>query len=173
MTKFARNPQDQVPNGCQGRPPISAFGFGISREEGFNLSETMVAVAALALVIITLYTGLAYGFSVARLNSENLRATQILTEKMEIIRLCNWNQITKSNGFIPQTFTAPFYISGGVTNGPIYQGRITLTKPQLTESYSNDLRQITVAVTWTNSNVARQRSMSTFVSPYGIQTYTY
>jgi hypothetical protein len=88
-------------------------------------------------------------------------------------RLCNWNQIVNSNGFIPQTFAAPFYTAGNGTNGPTYQGIVTITNVPITESYSNDLRRVTVAVTWASGNVQRQRSMTTFVSPYGIQTYTY
>ena len=151
----------------------SPWGKVHRRQGGFNLPETAVAVFLLGIVLATLYTGMASAFSFARLNSENLRATQILTEKMELIRLCNWNQIVYSNGFVPQTFTAPFYTSGGATNGPVYQGTVAVTNAPVTESYSNDLKRVTVAVTWASGNVQRQRSMTTFVSPYGIQTYTY
>ena len=39
---------------------------------------------------------------------ENLRATQILQERMEPIRLYNWDQINTAN-FIPASFTEAFY----------------------------------------------------------------
>src|SRR5207244_2048787 len=84
-------------------------------QNGFTLIEVLIGMAIVGGLIITLYTGLAWGFRVIRLARENIRATQVMAEKMETIRLYNWDQVT-SNGFIPSTFNVPYY-PVGQTNG--------------------------------------------------------
>ena len=73
---------------------------------GFTLLESLVGMGALGVVLVSLYTGMTTGFNVVRLARENLRATQVLQEKFETLRLYNWAQITSTN-FVPPTFTAP------------------------------------------------------------------
>jgi type II secretory pathway pseudopilin PulG len=140
---------------------------------GFTLAEVMVGSAILGLVGVALATGISYGFALSDLNSQNLRAAQILTEKMDLIRACNWAQVTNGYNFIPQTFTAPFYSSGSTTNGVIFQGEVDIGSAPVVQGYGTNLRQVTVTVTWLSGKVPRTRSMSTLVSPYGIQTYSY
>jgi len=132
----------------------------------------MVAMGVVGVVVVTLYTGMSSGISVLRLARENLRATQILVEKMETVRLYNWDEIC-SNGFVPTTFQAPYFVQGSVTSPPIYYGTITITNGTLGASYSNDLKKIIVDINWTSSNLPRQREISTFVSRYGLQNYIY
>ncbi len=141
----------------------------------FTLIEVMVGTALAAIVFVSLYLGFSGGFGVIQLSRENLRATQIMQDRMETIRLYNWDQIT-SNGFIPAAFTAPFYATNAsATNaeGLIYHGTLTITNAPLSESYSTNLRMVTVKLVWTNGVVARRREMKTFVSRYGIQNYVY
>lgn len=139
---------------------------------GFTLVETLVAVAIIGITFLALYTGFMAGWALVQVARENLRATQILAEKMETIRLYNWDQVN-SNGFIPATFTAAFYATNGVTNGILYSGTVAVANAPLTESYSNDLRLVTVNLSWTSSGILRQRQMSTFISRYGLQNYVY
>src|SRR6266550_6085100 len=90
----------------------------------FTLMEVLVAVAIIGIQFVALYLGMTQGFGIVQVSRENLRATQILQEKMETIRLYTWDQIT-NNGFIPPTFTAAFYPAGSQTNnnqGATYQG---------------------------------------------------
>jgi type II secretory pathway pseudopilin PulG len=148
------------------------------RAKAFSLVEVLVGAAVLAVVVVALASGIICGFRTAALNTENLRATQVLTEKMDLIRACNWNQITNGYNFIPNTFAVPFYNSGSTNNPPgtsavTFQGTVTIANPAVAESYGKNLRQVTVAVTWTSGHVLRSRSMTTLVSPYGIQTYCY
>lgn len=141
----------------------------------FTLTEVLVGVAISAVVFVALYLGFSGGFGVIQLSRENLRATQILQDKMETIRLYNWDQIT-SNGFIPATFTAPFYATNSDSTaggGLIYYGVMTITNAPIAEKYSNDLRMAVVQIVWTNGAVARRREMRTFVSRYGMQNYVY
>jgi len=140
---------------------------------GFSLIETLVSVVIMGITFLALYGGIAAGFSVIQLARENLRATQVIQEKMETIRLYSWDQIN-SNGFIPPTFTAPFYATNDVlAGGLVYHGSVTVSNAPLAESYSNDVRMVAVTVRWTSGKADRERSMSTFVSRYGLQNYVY
>jgi len=75
----------------------------------------------------------------------NLRATQIMLEKMETIRLYTWDQIS-SNGFIPTEFTAPFYPNVGSSSdadrgsGITYYGKLYVTNAPIDSSYSTNLK---------------------------------
>lgn len=140
---------------------------------GFTFVETFVAMFVVGLVVIALYGGMTSGFSVIRIARENQRATQILVEKMETIRLYNWDQITASSNFIPRTFET-YYYSGDRTNtGVLYRGSISINPAPVTEGYSNTLREIVVDIEWTERGLPRQREIRTFVSQYGLQNYVY
>jgi hypothetical protein len=105
---------------------------------------------------------------------QNLRATQIALEKMEITRMYSWEQLN-SNGFVPRTFTAPFFPSDGpYTNGGLtYYGTTIITNVNRHPAYSNDLREMRVFLTWTNKNIPQSLEMSTYLSQYGMQRYIY
>ncbi|MBI4663684.1 MAG: hypothetical protein HY735_33195 [Verrucomicrobia bacterium] len=132
----------------------------------------MVAVGISGIMFVSLYAGLSSGFAVAQLARENLRAGQILQEKMETIRLYTWQQINTS-GFIPTNFVAPFYASTQATSGLVYTGRVTIAQAPVSEVYSNDLKMVQVEVDWVSARTPRKREMSTFVSQYGLQNYIY
>ena len=53
----------------------------------FTLAEVVIAVGVLGVSIISLYAGISSGFALTRSSRENLRATQIMVEQMEAIRL--------------------------------------------------------------------------------------
>jgi prepilin-type N-terminal cleavage/methylation domain-containing protein len=139
---------------------------------GFSLIEVLVSVVVVGTVFFSLYAGISFGFATLGLSREELRATQVLAEKMETIRLYNWEQVN-SNGFIPSTFTAPFDATTNGSSGITYTGTVAIVTPSIAEGYSNDLRLITVQVEWQSAQVLRQRSMSTYVSRYGLQNYVY
>ena len=141
-------------------------------DAAFTLSEVLVAVAIGSVVFVSLYSGLSSGFAIVQLARENLRATQIMQEKMETIRLYTWDQIT-TTGFIPTNFTDVFYSSTQYAGGLTYTGSVTIAASPITENYSNDLKMVTVKVTWESANVLRNREMSTLVSRYGLQNYIY
>jgi len=135
----------------------------------------MAGLGMIAIMGIGLYAGIGFGIMEMRLSRENLRATEILEGKMEIIRQYNWDQVVNYSGFIPTTFTEPYY-SSNPTNSTanfVYTGYVTVTNAPVTESYSNDLRMIQVTLKWTSANVKHQRQMTTFVSQYGLQKYVY
>ena len=149
------------------------------RTRGFTLAEVVVAVGVLSISFVSLYLGISSGFALTRVSRENLRATQIMVEKMEGIRLFNWNQVTISN-MIPTTFTENYYpsVGNGAAQGITYNGTITITDPSAMDfkpprSYDSNTRVVTVEVNWVSGDVQRSRSMSTLVSKNGLQNYVY
>lgn len=141
--------------------------------KAFTLVEVLIAMCIMGTSIVAFYAGVSWGFGVVQVARENLRATQILAEKMDTVRLYTFEQVT-SNSFIPTTFIASYY---GATNngGLLYTGTVTIANFNLPNPpvYSNDLRIISVDLTWTSGRVPRTRSMSTIVARNGLQTYIY
>ncbi len=126
-----------------------------------------------AMISITLYLAIAQSLAVLQVTRENLRATQILAEKLEVIRLCSWDQINQA-GFLPTNFTADFYPSGSQgTKGVRYNGTVTITQPAIAETYAGNMKLVTLNLTWVSSKIQRQREMRTYVSRYGLQNYVY
>jgi len=154
---------------------ISSHKTSGAQWSAFTLIEVMVAVAIIGIEFVTLYVGMTQGFGIVQIARENLRATQILQEKMETIRLYTWSQIT-SNGFIPTDFQATFYPAGSQTNqGVVYNGTLTISDAPVssTTGYNTDLKLVLVQLNWTSGNIQRQREMRTMVSHYGLHNYIY
>jgi len=143
----------------------------------YSLIEVLVAVSLLSILFVSLYGGMSSGFAITRVSRENLRATQILIERMEGIRLYNWNQLLYSN-WIPTTFTNWYYplCSNGESPGIMYSGKMEITpNPTLTPvtTYSPRLASVTATVNWTSAGVPRTRSLTTYVAKNGIQNYIF
>jgi hypothetical protein len=132
-----------------------------------------VGSVVLSMVALSLYSGISFGFKTVQVANENVRADQIIVDKLETIEVYNWPKLT-SGTFIPTNFTSYFSPPTGtntVGRGTVYRGTLSITAPPMTESYSNTLRQVTVNVAWTSSAIPRNRTMSTFISQYGVQAY--
>ncbi len=119
-----------------------------------------------------LLTGITSGFFTMRMARENLRATQIILEKVETIRLYSWDQIN-TPGFIPATFTQVYDPTRTNSAGLTYNGTMTITTPAISNSYKDDLRMLTVNLSWTTGSIPRTRQFSTFIARDGLQNYTY
>jgi type II secretory pathway pseudopilin PulG len=150
-----------------------------NRQAAFTLAEVVIAVGILGISFVSLYAGMSAGFAVTQTSRENLRATQIMVEKMEGIRLFNWNQVTASN-MIPTKFTTRYYpkVGNGQAKGIAYTGSIIVTNLASMNfypprSYDSNLRVVTVEVQWMSGSVPRTRSMSTLVSKDGLQNYVF
>lgn len=97
-----------------------------SGPNAFSTIEVLVTVLVAGIVFVSLYTGVSSGFAFVQLARENLRATQIMEEKMETIRLYTWDQITQT-GFIPTNFVQAFYpLNIANTNSMTYTGVVTI-----------------------------------------------
>ena len=146
-------------------------------QSAFSLVEVLVAVVVVSIVFVTLYTAFSSGFAMLKVARENLRATQILVQRMETVRLYTWSQIQNQNYF-PTNFTVYYDPSGQTTGngGIVYTGLITRTSnPPFSPSagYSPDLMMVKLQVSWPSGKVQRQREVSTYVARYGLQNYLY
>jgi hypothetical protein len=138
-------------------------------QRGYALAEVLVAAAILGFLVTSLYGAFSFGFGVIKLSKEDVRADQIMVERLEALRIYNWTNVTTA--YFPTNFTE--YLEASDTNGigTLFNGTFTISPAPITESYSNTLRQATVKVSWTSGTVPRQRTMTTLVSKNGIQTY--
>jgi type II secretory pathway pseudopilin PulG len=141
------------------------------RAGGFTILEQLIAASIAILVFGSLFMALSSGFNVTQLTQENLRATQIITEKMELLRLFTWQQITNGTS-IPTNFTDIYY-PDSVNQGVNYTGVVSVSSAPFVNDYSPCLREVTVTVNWLSGNVARSRSACTLVSSNGLQSYVY
>ena len=139
----------------------------------FTIAETMVAVAIFGIMFASFFGGLSLSLSIVKSARESLRATQIMTENMDIIRLKTFNQVKTTN------YTAPFNpIPASVTNaggaGLTYTVRVIVppSSPMTEgESYKDDVKQVTLQLTWRSGKTLKTNEMITFVSRNGLQNY--
>ena len=142
------------------------------RQAAFTFAEVLIAMFVVSIMATALYAGLSTGFSSIRTSRENLRATQVMLEKTESLRLYAWSEIN-SNGLLPLTFIVPFK-SGGSTNGLVYSGTVTIDKPTdtaVSANYAADLRVITVKLSWISQKRPCTKTMTTYVSRWGEHGY--
>lgn len=143
------------------------------RWAAFSIMEVTVGLGIMGTAIGALFSGFATGFFTIRMARENLRATQIMLEKVETIRLYSWQQVTNST-FIPTNFTAKYDpLSQTGTNGLIYSGSLQISPVNIDANYSNDMRRVTVQVNWKTGNLSRSREFQSFISRHGLQDYIY
>ncbi|HEX5221698.1 MAG TPA: hypothetical protein VFZ59_19190 [Verrucomicrobiae bacterium] len=144
------------------------------RAAGTTLAEVLTATAILGAVTAAILGAVFNGFFIMERVRENQRATQIILEKVETIRLYSWSQVN-SNGFIPPTFTQPYdpqAVAG--SKGITYRGTFEISPFPYTTSYSDNMRQVTVTLRWTSErNLQRQRTFVTYIARNGLQNYVY
>jgi type II secretory pathway pseudopilin PulG len=143
----------------------------------FTMVEVMVALGIGAFMFVSLYAGIAQSTSTLQSAREKLRATQILTEKLEVIRLYNWDQVNTA-GFVPSGFTDYQYPGlGNATNasnkGTVYFGTISVGPAEVNSKYTNTMRKVVATVKWVNGSITNQQRMQTFISEFGVQKYVY
>jgi type II secretory pathway pseudopilin PulG len=138
----------------------------------FSMVEAVVGMGILATVGGALMTGITGGFFTMQMTRENLRATQIVLEKMETIRLCSWDQVT--SGFISNS-VVDYYDPNSTNNnlGVRYTVNCAITSVPFSSGYSDRMRQVTFTVNWKTGNMPRTRSYTTFVARDGLQNYVY
>ncbi len=149
--------------------------IGISSQnvEGATLAELCVCIGILGVMAAGVIGSYNYGFFAMGIVRENQRATQILLEKTETIRLYNWEQVLA--GTIPHSFTNYYDPQITGSEGIRYYGTVEVVDFPFATSYRTNMRQVNVTLTWTNAmrGIARHRSLSTFIGRYGMQNYVY
>ncbi len=148
----------------------------------YTLVEAFVAIFVLGIIVVSLFAAFSSGLAVVRLTRENLRATQIMMQKMETIRLLSWLQGTNAT-FAPQAFSDWYDPTGTNTHtaGALYQGVYSVGPAPKTipTDYATNMRTVTITVYWTNyphgptAPIVRTRQMQTYVARYGMESYVY
>jgi type II secretory pathway pseudopilin PulG len=142
------------------------------RAAAFSLVEVTIGMAVIGMTTAALFSGFASGLFTIQMARENLRATQIMLEKTETIRLYNWSQI--NSNFVPPTFTEAYDPQSSIDNqGIVYNGTVTIGNAPFTNSYSDNVRMVTVRVTWKTGELNRSREFSTLVARDGLQDYIF
>jgi prepilin-type N-terminal cleavage/methylation domain-containing protein len=160
------------------RVNTSTLRVPVSGSRGATLVEILVAVAVLGIMMVIFFAGITGGYAIINTFRQDLRATQILTQKTEAVRLCTWGQLNS----LPQSFT-DYYYSLGTTNSSantIYAGTISVgaaTNIPNSASYYDKVKLVTVGVVWTNNfgghQVVHTRQMQTVAAYYGLVNYIY
>lgn len=156
-------------------PAVRRPSAAAARAKAFTLVETLIAMGVVGITVGALYSAITLGFSSIRIARENLRATQIMIEKAEVIRLLSWNQVVVSNA-LPATFVA-YYDAMGATNGKgagaTYTGTIEVKQFPTAKSYQPEIREVTVQVDWVTGGLKHSRKLKTHIAHYGVQNYVY
>ena len=162
----------EQPRACARGVPATARHFlrSVRRERcaAFTFVEVLVAIGIVGVLITALYAAIANSVSLVRNCQENERVTQILSDKLDTIRLYNWTQIN-SNGFIPTNFTVG--IDPLTNSTPYYTGAISIAQAPMASQYRSNILQVTVQVNWVSGRRPQSRRMDTFVAKYGLQSY--
>jgi hypothetical protein len=144
----------------------------------FTLTEGLIATGLGAVMFTALFATFAYGFRVVQLSREDLRATQVLVEKMEAVRVTPYAQLQNFN-----TNINAYYDPSDATNGhggTVYTINLSTSAPVFDDPYlldnyggTSNFMAITATVTWTNGGTLRTRTLQTFASRFGIENYVF
>lgn len=153
-------------------------GNGRNPRSAFTFVEVLISTAIMLVLFTSLFAGLTMGLSVTQLTRENLRATQIMLDKLEGARLYSWSELTNT-AFLKSTFTNWFFETNNYEtinaqgNGTLYTGVVSVSSAPFSTSYSPSCRLVTVRVGWVSGNISRSRSMCTIFAEKGLQNYIY
>lgn len=138
--------------------------------------ETVIGMAIVSFVFMALYSGISHGFKIILTSQQNMRATQVMLEKMETIRLYSWSQLM-TPGFIPESFVAALDPADtdveGLSEEEVFNGKVAIEASGLGTAYAGDMRKVTIILNWKTSGRPQERSMTTMVSKNGLQNYIY
>ena len=145
-------------------------------QKAYTITEVVVAMLVLSAMLVTLYAGFSEGFAFVQTGREDLRGTQLMLQKAEVLRVMNWSDLVSN---CPITFHQRYDpLSPASSKGASYSGVVTADIPTnipSTASYLTNMRLITISLTWTNYNghtpTVHNREMQTLVAKYGVQNY--
>lgn len=175
---------DVSKNDCDMRLNTATNEQRTARQGAFSLLELLISVFVMAILFAGMFSGVSTTFKLLQNTRENVRATQVMLSRLERLRLCAWSsgQLFNTN-IVPVNFTDyfdPLGLKGTTNTGTVYTGTMVVTtNPVLSPaaSYAPNMAQVTISIAWTNgvngvTNI-HYRSMSTYVSEYGMQNYIY
>jgi prepilin-type N-terminal cleavage/methylation domain-containing protein len=159
--------------------------------QGFTLVEALVGIVVVGIVMTGLYALMVHGMRTAQWAREDMRASQVLQEKLEKLRLYSWDQLTDTNT-VPRSFVCGFNAEDPALGGAglptpstvgaslsqwaskqlVFRGTFDIDDGPKNVSYRDSLKKVTVIVSWTSTTgLKRQRSVTTYFAQYGLQNY--
>jgi prepilin-type N-terminal cleavage/methylation domain-containing protein len=143
------------------------------KNAGMTLVEVVIALTILGILAGGVMASFGYGFRNMQKVRDNQRATQILLEKLETIRLYSWTQVN-TTGFIPSTFTDVYDPQGATgQKGITFNGRVQIEPFPRTTSYAANLKQLVITLNWSEDGMSHERSIRTYIGKNGLQNYVY
>lgn len=138
----------------------------------FSLVEATVGMGVIGTITVSLFSGFGTGLLTMQMARENLRATQIMLEKTETLRLYSWDQIKALPS--PMRFQAKYDPNAPAgQQGLTYDIDVFIEPTSLATSYSDEMKQVRVAIRWRTVNIDRNRTFTTYVTRNGLQSYVY
>ncbi len=145
-------------------------------QSGFTLIETVIGMAIVSFVFAALYAGISSGFKIVLSSQQNMRATQVMLEKMETIRLYSWSQLMTPD-FVPASFQAALDPADAdrtdLSSDEVFEGSVEIVPLNSGAAYDDEVRKIIITLNWSTSGRPQERTMTTLVSKNGLQNYVY
>lgn len=163
----------RVTGGQARNSPLSRrFSVGF---HAYTLIEVLLAMVILTVISTAFYSALSSSFTLVQNTREDLRATQIMTQKLEALRLCRWDQLTNFSNF---TFRENYDPLSTNASGTVFVGTVVTNAAAAipdTAAYKPNMRLVSLTVSWTNyvgsAAIPHTRQMDAYVALYGIQNY--
>lgn len=124
------------------------------REGGFSLIEILLTIMIITVALTALLSIFIYGFQLLTKMKQVALATQCVQEEIELIRTMSFDDILN----LGTSFT-----HGNISL--LENGSGTLT---LEGSEGDDIRKLTVSVTWNHGGREMQKDMVTYITREGI-----
>ncbi len=156
-------------------------------QDGFSLAEVLIAIVIVGFLITALYSGIAHGMKTTQFVREDARATQLLNEKIDKIRLLHWDDVNDSSVLADKFYcyfdpedsdlgaegVTSVKGAGKLRNTPlVYTGKVKLSSGPSDVVYGTNMLKLQIDLTWTSAGgMSRSRSITTYIAKYGIQNY--
>jgi prepilin-type N-terminal cleavage/methylation domain-containing protein len=124
------------------------------KKGGFSLIEVLVAMLVLGIMLLTLISVFIYGFNVISRSTQVALATQICQEEVEHIRNLSFNTVTALGTSFTNTKLSRLLSGQGVR--------------AIEAGAGNDIKKLTVSVTWTYRGQSLRKDVVTYVTRMGV-----
>jgi Tfp pilus assembly protein PilV len=122
----------------------------------FTLVETLFSIMLFGVCAVALLQGVIFGIHRLHDSRMDSRATQILTEQTELMRLCTWGEVQRG---------ARVFRDGD------FIGTVKITNDPMPVSYCSGLCRFDVTVAWMVGRTPHERTWSTYCAKNGLNSY--
>ncbi len=144
-------------------------------EAGYTLAQVLVAAATIGFLAGLLYGVVGPGLGIIRCAGQNLRATQILMQRAESLRLFTAREVCDPSKYHQPLFVAPHDPGLGTSqqDGVQYAGYVSADG--LSSTQNIHMRPVTLTLYWTNycgtKPIVHMRQVPTRLARNGMPKY--